>query len=198
MLCDGYHDVPAGKMAVIVTYLEMFKPPDLTPVPLNKDVRFRRVNATIDWYRDIFTRVGAENWLWYSRLVLDDATLQAILDDPLVDIYTLETHGQDEALLELDFRTTGECELAFFGLTQKLIGSGAGRYLMNEAITRAFAKKISRLHVHTCTADSPQALGFYRRCGFTPVCQKVEIDDDPRVVGLLSRSTGPHVPIFDS
>mgnify|MGYP003154783701 CR=1 FL=1 len=104
--------------------------------------------------------------------------------------------GHDEALLELKFGDDQECELAYFGLTPKLIGTGAGRYLMNHAIRTAWARPISRFRLHTCTMDSPQAMSFYIRSGFTPYKRQIEIDDDPRLIGLLGSEAGPHVPII--
>lgn len=198
MLADGFHNVPPGKVAMIVTHLEMRAPATLRPKPLPDGITFRRVTATPDWFRDVFRRVGALEWLWYGRLKLEKAALKAILDDPKVEHYTLTQHGQDEALLELDFREDGACELGYFGLTPALIGTGCGRHLMNEAMTRAWSKPINRFHVHTCTLDSPQALAFYLRSGFTAVRQQVEIDDDPRVIGILPRSAGPNTPVFDA
>ena len=38
------------------------------------------------------------------------------LSDADVEVYTLTKDGRDEALLELDFRVPGECELAYFGV----------------------------------------------------------------------------------
>lgn len=181
---------------MIVTHLEMRAPVPTKDIDLPDGISFRAVDADADWYRDIFRRVGSLEWLWYGRLRLDDAQLSEIIQDPQVEIFTLHKDGQDEALLELDFRTPGECELAYFGLTPALIGSGTGRYLMNQAIARAWARDITRFHVHTCTIDSPQALSFYRRSGFIPVRQQVEIDDDPRIVGLLPKTAGPNVPVF--
>ncbi|WP_282061576.1 GNAT family N-acetyltransferase [Roseobacter litoralis] len=197
MLGDGFHTIPAGKVAMIVTYLEMRQQVPITERPLPPNLTFRRVEADPLWFRDVFKRVGSLNWLWYGRLKLNDTDLTAILQDPKVEHYTLTKDGTDEALLELDFREDGVCELAYFGLTPALIGTGAGRCLMNEAITRAWIRPISLLHVHTCTLDSPQALHFYRRSGFTPVRQEVEIDDDPRIAGILPRNASPNVPIFD-
>lgn len=197
MLADGYHSVPKGKLAMIVTHLEMH-----TPAPLKKDVSlpegitFRHVTPTLEWYRDVFTRVGAFDWLWYGRLKMPDAELQAILDDPKVVVFTLSKDGVDEALLELDFRVEGACELAYFGLTPNLIGTGAGRYLMNQALRHAWDADISRFHVHTCTIDSPQALNFYVRSGFIPYKREVEIDDDPRLTGVLPDSAAAWVPVI--
>lgn len=196
MLSDGYHDVRQGKLAMVVTHLEMTAPARLRPAPLPEGVTFRQVTPDLAWYRDIFRRVGAEEWLWFSRLRMSDDKLQAILTDPKVAFFTLTKDGKDEALLELDFRTDGACELAYFGLTPALIGAGAGRYLMNEAISRAWAHPIKRFHVHTCTIDSAQALPFYIRSGFTPIRRQVEIADDPRLTGELPETAGPHVPLL--
>ncbi|KIN62493.1 Acetyltransferase [Sulfitobacter noctilucicola] len=193
MLANGLHDVPAGKVAMVVTHLEMTAPPQLRPAALPAGVTLRQVTPDLGWYRDVFDRVGTP-WLWYSRRTLDDRALMAVLNNPEVALFTLTKDGVDEALLELDFRQHGECELAYFGLTKTLIGSGAGRYLMNEAICRAWAAEIKRFHVHTCTIDSQQALSFYQRSGFTPYKQQVEIDDDPRLTGVLPESAAPHFP----
>lgn len=196
MLADGNHAVPHGKMAVIVTYLEMLARPEIRNVPPPSGVTLRRVTPDLVWYRDIFTRVGALDWLWSARLKMTDGELQGILDDPDVHIYTLTSDGQDEALLELDFRQSGECELAYFGLTPKLIGTGAGRYLMDRAIDAAWQTDVSRFHVHTCTADSPQALDFYTRSGFTAYKRAVEIEEDPRLTGILPESSAAWLPII--
>jgi GNAT superfamily N-acetyltransferase len=196
MLADGLHDVPAGKVAMVVTHLEMPARPALKSVELPPSVQFRSVDADACWFRDVFLRVGSLEWLWYGRLKMSDDALAGILADPKVEHYTLSKDGRDEAILELDFRESGACELSYFGMTGALIGSGCGRYLMNKAIERAWSAPIERFHVHTCTLDSPQALNFYRRSGFIPTRQQVEIDDDPRVNGILPATAGPNVPIF--
>ena len=51
----------------------------------------------------------------------EDAELAAIIHSPLVEIYAQVHEGRDEGLLELDFRDAGQCELAFFGVTARLI-----------------------------------------------------------------------------
>ena len=198
MLSDGYHDIPLGKLAAVVTHLEMTSPALLRPVPKVEGAEIRRVTRPgLDWYRDLFTRVGTQEWLWLSRMELDDVALGVILNDPRVHCYAMLSQGQDEGLLELDFRQPKECELAFFGTTRIMIGTGAGRMLMNCAIQAAWAEPIERLYVHTCTLDHPSALAFYQRSGFVPVRQQVEIANDPRVRGLMSRDAGPHIPMFE-
>jgi GNAT superfamily N-acetyltransferase len=196
MLADGLHDVPLGKIATVVTHLEMRAPADISGRPVPEGWTLRRVEKPpLDWYRRIFQAVG-EDWLWFSRRGLSDEALAAIIHSDDVAIWTLSKGDSDAALLELDFRTSGECELAFFGVTADLIGSGAGRFLMDTAIDQAWARDITRFHVHTCTLDSPQALGFYRRAGFTPIRQQIEIDDDPRVAKGFDNNLAPHVPLL--
>ena len=198
MLGDGYHDIPLGKLAAVVTHLEMTSPAPLRPAPKIAGTEIRCVNTpNVDWYRELFSRVGTQEWLWLSRMDLDMAALADFLNDPKVKCYAMRYKGRDEALLELDFRTPQECELAFFGTTRALMGTGAGRMLMNHAIQTAWREPIKRLHVHTCTLDHPSALSFYQRSGFVPVRQQIEIADDPRAHGKLSRDAGPHIPIFE-
>jgi hypothetical protein len=197
MLGDGFHDVPAGKIAMVVTLLEMREPAPIREIDLPDGVTLRQVTPTLAWYRDIFRRVGAQEWLWFARLKMSDAELGGILNDPDVTFFTLSKDGQDEALLELDFRQSDACELMYFGLTHALIGSGAGRFLMNHAIATAWARPITRFHVHTCTIDSPQALSFYIRSGFKAYARQIEVADDPRLTGTLGQDAGPHVPIIE-
>lgn len=180
---------------MVVTHLEMTTPPPLRELALPDGITFRQVTPDLSWYRDIFDRVGAP-WLWYRRRAFEDAKMLAILNDPKVALYTLSRDGQDEALLELDFRKEGDCELGYFGLTSKLIGSSAGSWLINKAIELAWAAPIKRFHLQTCTHDSAPAMGFYMRNGFTPYRRQVEVDDDPRLNGISGEDTAPHVPLI--
>jgi len=196
-LPDGFHEVPPGKVAAVVTHLEMRAPAPLRPAPLPVGLDLVRMTRPDPrWYLALFRRVGAADWLWFSRLRMPEDDLAAIITDPDVHVYALRRGGEDLGLLELDFRSAGACELAFFGLASSLIGQGAGRFMMNEAITRAWAQGIGLLHVHTCTLDSPDALAFYLRSGFTAVRQQIEIAPDPRLDGLLPQSAAPQVPII--
>lgn len=197
MLAEGFYDVPPGHVATIVTHLEMTTPPTLKAARFPDGVTLALQDTVdLDTYRDLFTRVGGMPWLWWSRLILPEAELATILANPKVEVRYVLKDGRPEGLLELDFREVGACELAYFGLTEALIGSGSGRALMNAAITRAFETQITRFHVHTCTLDSPQALSFYRRSGFKPVKQQVEIAPDPRLHGHLPKEAGPRIPTF--
>ncbi|MET0430723.1 MAG: GNAT family N-acetyltransferase [Microvirga sp.] len=193
---DGYTDLPLGKVAAIVTYLEMRERPRLKRVARPEGWSLVRVNAEVDRYRRVFARVG-EPWLWFSRAILPRDRLAHLLEDERIEAYALHDGREDVGLLELDFRPSGEAEIGYFGLVPEVIGRGAGRLLMNEAIRRAFARPVRRLFVHTCTLDSPAALPFYIRSGFRPYRQAIEVADDPRLTGHLRPEAGPHVPVLD-
>jgi GNAT superfamily N-acetyltransferase len=198
VLADGYGDVPPGKLASVVTCLEMTARASLRPQRAETPWKLNRAaNPDIGWYRELFSRVGAD-WLWFSRLKMAASSLDGILASPDVEIYSLVVNGCDEGLLELDFREAGVCELAFFGVTRTVQGGGAGRFLMNRAIEHAWRRPITRFWVHTCTLDHPDALAFYLRSGFRAYSRRVEIADDPRVTGVLPRDVAPHIPIIEA
>jgi GNAT superfamily N-acetyltransferase len=192
----GLTDVPAGKLAEVVTSLEMLaRPtprPDPTPAPWRLHHHERIALAA---FRDLFRRIGAD-WLWASRLALGDAALAAIVHHPDVEVRSLRLGDVEEGLLELDFREPATCELSFFGVAPALVGSGAGRWLMNRALDIAWSRPIRRFWVHTCTHDHPAALPFYLRSGFRAFRRQVEISDDPRLTGLLPRTAAPQVPLI--
>ena len=195
-LADGYTDLPPGKLANVVTCLEMRAP---VPPRSEYDVpglsieRFTSRDAPR--YRALVRRVG-ESSLWQSPLLITDEQLQRLLCDPDVEFYVLIVNGSDEGILQLDFRAQGECELHLFGVSESLRGTGAARKLMNHALERAWARPITRLWLHTCTLDHHSALPFYIRSGFVPFKRQIEIHDDPRVTGLYPLSAAPNVPLI--
>lgn len=188
--------VQPGELAAVVTYLEMRgrpRPQPLQPMPF----RLQRWDAPErDRYRALFRRIGAP-WLWFARLALLDEALDAIIADPLVEIYALsDRHGIEIGLVELDFRAAGGCEIAYFGLIPELTGKGLGRWLMQHALGLAWRKGVAMVHVHSCTLDHPSALNFYLKSGFVPVRQAVEIFADPRLIGLLPEECAPQIPLL--
>ncbi|WP_294137862.1 GNAT family N-acetyltransferase [Sphingobium sp.] len=193
----GLSTVAPGMVAAVVTHLEMRtrpRPAPIPPAPLQL-VRWRA--PKLDTYRALFRRVG-EPWLWFSRLVMSDESLAAIIHDPMVEIYAVtDPSGIEVGLLELDFRAMPDCELGFFGLVPQLNGKGHGKWLMAQAKALAWRKGVERFWVHTCTLDSPAALGFYIKAGFVPTRREIEIFADPRLAGILPRDCARHVPLLD-
>lgn len=196
MLADGYHDLDPTKVVNIETSLQMFARPPKRAVPATPPFRLVRLqNVGAEEYLDLYRAVGRD-WLWFSRLAYSEAALLKVVRDPKVEVYRLEGDG-GVGILELDFRDEGECELAFFGVSPGLVGTGAGRWLMDQAIELAWSRPIRRFWVHTCTLDHQGALAFYMRSGFVPFRRKIEIADDPRLQGKAPRDSAPHFPVIE-
>jgi len=195
-LPDGYSDIPAGKIAAVVTHLEMTARPALRRDPAGAWTLRRVEMPPLDWFRDLYRRVG-EEWLWFSRIRMPDVELAARLHAPQFEVYALVDDGLDEGFLELDFRESGQCEIGMFGVTAKLVGTGAGHWLMNRALDIAWSRPVERVWLHTCTFDHPAALAFYQRSGFRPFRRQVEVVDDPRLDGTVPRDMARHVPVIE-
>jgi ribosomal protein S18 acetylase RimI-like enzyme len=191
----GLVELPPGKIAAVATYLEMHAPPEPKGGAPELPISLEPLAGDLARYRRLFGDVGLP-WLWFSRANMTDGQLQAIIDHPAVEALALVEAGRDIGLLELDFRQSGECELAFFGLVPDVIGRGLGRSLAAEGIRRAFSRPIKRLWLHTCTLDHPSALAFYMSVGFKPYRRALEVADDPRLTGRLPRDAAPSVPII--
>jgi len=193
---DGYTDLPPGKIANVVTYLEMTAPAPAMPGPERPDLALRRVaDPDVAWFRALIRKVG-EEWLWFSPLVMPERQLRAILSDPLMETHVLERGGAEVGITQLDRRVPGAVEIAFFGVAGSEIGTGAARWLMNRTLGMAFASGIRRVWVHTCTFDHPSAVPFYLRAGFVPYKLAIEVTDDPRLAGAVPETAGRHVALI--
>jgi len=195
---NGTTDLPAGKIAAVVTSLEMVAPPPRRADPPGVEgFALEEIGrADVARYLAVYRLLG-ERWMWFSRLVKPVEELQAILSDPAVEFFAVRFAGRDVGLLELDFRVPNEGELAFFGLDESVVGKGAGRWLMNRALERAWSRPIGRFWVHTCTLDHQGAVEFYQRSGFTAFKRGVEVADDPRLGGAMPHRAVPHHPVIE-
>jgi GNAT superfamily N-acetyltransferase len=180
----------------VQTFLEMRAKPELRPAQGGATWRIERLREpNLQRYRALFHHIGDE-YLWTLRLLMPEPELSSYLTDPRIEIYLLVAHGDDNGILELDFRVEDECEIGLFGVASSLHGGGAGRWLMNRALEIAWSHPISRFWLHTCSLDHPNALEFYRRTGFQPYRRAVEVFPDPRVLGLTRADAAAQVPIL--
>ncbi|SON55600.1 Acetyltransferase (GNAT) family protein [Hartmannibacter diazotrophicus] len=196
-LADGFHPVPKGKIATVVTFLERTVAPEGAPFPCPDGFRLERADGIgTEEFRALFRRIG-EDWMWWSRLAMDETALAALLSDPRRDIQLARRGDEAVGIVELDFTDPANVELAFFGLVPGIEGKGIGRWLMDAGLRIAFASpETRRVFVHTCHFDSPRALPFYMASGFRAYDVQVEVCDDPRLVGLLPESATPQVPVI--
>jgi len=195
MIPDGFTDLAPGKIASVVTYLEMReRPPQKDASPSQITLRGVR-DPDLNWYRALFRRAGVQ-WLWFSRLEMTDQQLAAILNSPSNELFVAE-HGRSEiGMAELDRSQLPDVEITFFGLFPEAIGMHFGRAFIAAVLDRAWLHSTGRVWLHTCNLDAPAALSFYMKCGFRPYKQAIEVADDPRIRGILPEDTAPHVPII--
>jgi len=193
---NGYTDLPPGKLAAVVTYLEMCSPlpPDLHPTMLEYDIRLVE-KPDLAWYLRLYREIGGR-WLWFSRLRMSDDQLRAILHHPEIDVFVLSHNEVDAGLLEFDRRRMPDIEILYFGVTPSHIGTGVGRALLDYGLAAEWQHHPQRIWLHTCTWDHPNAVAFYMRAGFVAYKRGLEITDDPRLTGELPRDAAPDVPIL--
>ena len=195
MIPDGFTDLAPGKIASVVTFLEMRERPRLSDVSRNQ-LRLRAVQTPdLNWYRALFRRAGAP-WLWFSRLEMSDELLAAVLNSSTNDLFIAEHAGSEIGMAELDRSHPPDVEITFFGLFPEAIGKRLGRPFMTAVLERAWNSSAARVWLHTCNLDAPAALSFYLKCGFRPYKQAIEVADDPRIRGILPEDTAPNVPII--
>lgn len=188
--------VPDDHLAAVVTSLEMTARPPVRPMPDSHLQLIRWESPALAKYRALFTRVGTR-WMWFSRAIMSDGALQAIIGDSGVQVWAVvDRAGIEVGMLELDFRVGGECEISFFGLIPELCGLGHGRWLMAQALARAWRAGIDRVWLHTCTLDHHTALNFYRAQGFTAYQRDLETFPDPRLTGHMAAEIAPQVPVL--
>ena len=184
--------IEPGHLGTVVTYLEMNERPKPRPMPDSplRMVRWARVEPAK--YRLLFQRVGGP-WLWYSRLLMDDAALLA----NVAEVHAVvDRSGIEVGMVELDFRQAGECLIRFLGLVPELAGKGHGRWLFAQVLMLAWRKGVARVHVNTCSLDHPAALPSYLRAGFTAYRRAFESFPDPRVAGTLPGEAAPQIPLI--
>jgi GNAT superfamily N-acetyltransferase len=182
--------LPPGHVGAVVTYLEMTKRPRPRPLPASPLRLERWRTPEPARYRLLFERVGAR-WLWYSRLLMDDERLRS----EMAEVHAIvDRAGIEVGMVELDFRTEGECLIRFLGLVPELAGRGHGAWLLAQTLALAWRPGVARVSVNTCTLDHPAALKAYLNAGFVAVKRAFESFPDPRLAGLLPAASAPQIP----
>ncbi|HEX5183008.1 MAG TPA: GNAT family N-acetyltransferase [Allosphingosinicella sp.] len=186
-------DIPDGQLGAVVTYLEMTERPKPRPLPAARLRLERWRDPDPEKYRLLFRRVGGK-WLWFSRLAMTDDRLRAETGEVHA---VVDRAGIEVGMLELDFRTPGDCLIRFLGLVPELAGRGHGQWLFARTLALAWRPDVARVRVNTCSLDHPAALPSYLKAGFRAVRRAFESFPDPRVTGLLPADAAPQVPLFE-
>lgn len=178
-----------------VTYMERTARPKDGAPPAPAGVTFaREADIGPDSYRDLHRKVG-EEWLWWERIVFDDAALSAAISDPATEIYILGADGELAGFTELDRSAAEALIIRYFGLAPEFIGRGLGGYMMESVLHLAWRPNVRRVTLDTCDLDHPAAISFYRRHGFDVTHTEVRTAEDPREAGILPITAAPHIPL---
>lgn len=160
------------------TFLEMASPQDLRPVEApTPPPRIERVGeCSVSFFRFLYAEVGRA-FHWRDRLSWSDEAVERHLATPGVSLWLLSWQGAPAGYFELKRHDDESVELAYFGLLPEYFGRGWGKYLLAEAVRRAWSFSPPKVWVHTCTLDHPAALPNYLRRGFREVRQETYMAD---------------------
>ena len=150
--------------------------PDVTIAPAR--------NPSPELYRTCYRTVG-EAFHWFDRWDWSDEEISKHLTDPAIQLFVAtRTNGKKSDLAGwYELRRVAEddsVEIAYFGIVAAEFGRGFGKHLLSSAVRDAWALAPSRVWLHTCTLDHPNALPNYLARGFTPYrTETYEVDSAP-------------------
>jgi GNAT superfamily N-acetyltransferase len=157
-------------MHVTRTYLQLtssgqFRPgfgdfPDVALEPLPQ--------ADAALYRHCYRTVG-QHYHWRDRWDWTDERILAHLAEPEITVHLARRSATLAGYYELRRVTDDDSvEVAYFGLVPAELGRGLGKHLLSCAVRDAWALGPTRVWLHTCTLDHPNALPNYVARGFVP------------------------------
>jgi len=119
----------------------------------------------------MYFRIG-EQWRWIDKRPWSDEQWKEYATAP--ELQTFAACYEDTLAGYYELRRDGKTgiEIAYFGLLPDFVGRGLGGALLTSAIEQAWRMSPSRVWVHTCNRDHPQALANYQARGL--VIYKVE------------------------
>lgn len=128
-------------------------------------------------YRHCYRTVGAQ-YRWRDRWDWTDEQIRAHLADPAISLHVARRGDALAGYYELRHVADDDSvEIAYFGLVQSELGRGLGKHLLSCAVQDAWAVRPTRVWVHTCTLDHPNALPNYLARGFVPYkTEQYEVD----------------------
>lgn len=153
---------------VTITHLEMTDPAAIVPGSRDDQPRAYVLAQceipTPGLNRFLYATVGAQ-WNWRERLSWSHARWMDYLGKPNVQTWIAWAQGSPAGYFELDRSDDGSVEIAYFGLLPWCIGKGIGSALLTDGLRTAWAFDASRVWLHTCTFDHPNAIANYQRRG---------------------------------
>jgi GNAT superfamily N-acetyltransferase len=94
-------------------------------------------------------------------------------------VFVVRVGEEVAGYFELEKHDDASVEIAYFGLRPEFFGRGLGGELLTRAAQEAWRVGATRVWLHTCTLDSPQALPNYLARGFQPFKEEWYTADVP-------------------
>lgn len=152
------------QLSIHVWHLEMTSRPEAATEP--RQYTLRQAHTPLpELNRFLYVTVGAP-WMWYMRLKWTWQEWHEYLSRDSVTTYIAYLDATPIGYFELETQPNGVCEIAYFGLVPEFVSKGYGRDLLTDCIDKAFELAESRIWLHTCTLDHPNALPNYLGRGF--------------------------------
>jgi len=128
-------------------------------------------------FRELYAGVGSA-YRWHDRDEWTDAKVAERFSVQPVTLYLFTMEGERAGFYELERHDDGSVEIVLFGLLAEFAGRGLGKWLLADAVERAWSLGADRVWLHTCTLDSPAAIPNYLARGFRPYAtEEYEIED---------------------
>lgn len=166
-----------GIVAVTVWSLEMTASADLVPAaaPRDANVQILRAGRPAAALSAFFYREVGADWHWVDRADWSRADWIRWVDRDEHHLLWVASDGVPAGYLELEQQPDGSVEIAYFGLLPGFVGRGIGPWLLAQGIAVAWALPgTRRVWVHTCSLDSPAALGTYEARGMRVFAESTE------------------------
>ncbi len=113
----------------------------------------------------MYQRVG-EDWDWTDRLSWTDREWKAYAESDDLRTWGASFEGSAAGYFELQQQEGAAVQITSLGLAPRFIGRGLGGCLLHHAITSAWEwPGTTRVWLHTCSLDHPNALQNYKARG---------------------------------
>ena len=144
------------------------------------DITFHKIDQSETILaRDLYQSIGRE-WYWADRYDWYLSQWNDRIGKLNVSLWVMYKENEPLGYYELELQQNDNVEISYFGLLPGLIGQGLGKYMLMDAFRRSFDDlDASRIWLHTCTLDHPQALSNYQSRGMRIYKKKSDIQCIP-------------------
>jgi GNAT superfamily N-acetyltransferase len=95
------------------------------------------------------------------------------INAPNVDIFIFKVNDKPAGYIEFA-KDDKYVEIVYFGLLPGFIGKGLGKYFLQWVIAKAWSYQPKWIQLNTCTLDHPNALGTYKKAGFSEIRKEIQ------------------------